>query len=47
MVRIACIVNPAGRDGTVLKRWPEIEALIEAVHNELELTQQRPAPTGG
>ena len=29
MVRIACIVNPAGRDGTVLKRWPKIAQQIE------------------
>jgi len=29
MVRIACIVNPAGRDGTVRKRWPTIAAQIE------------------
>jgi diacylglycerol kinase family enzyme len=28
MVRIACIVNPAGRDGTVLKRWPKIQEQI-------------------
>ena len=30
MVRIACVVNPAGRDWTVKKRWPEIEALLTA-----------------
>jgi diacylglycerol kinase family enzyme len=42
MVRIACIVNPAGRDGTVLKRWPEIEALIEAegLTHEVHFTER-------
>ena len=30
MVRIACVVNPAGRDGYVRKRWSMIEELIEA-----------------
>ncbi len=30
MVRIVCIVNPAGRDGTVRKRWPKIADEIEA-----------------
>ena len=28
MVRIVCIVNPAGRDGTV-KSWPKVAAQIE------------------
>lgn len=30
MARIACVVNPAGRDGTVRKRWPEIVELLDA-----------------
>ncbi|MDP6906739.1 MAG: diacylglycerol kinase family protein [Candidatus Thalassarchaeaceae archaeon] len=37
MVRIACIVNPAGRDGTVRKRWPAILELIEAEGLDCEI----------
>ena len=37
MPRIACIVNPAGRDGHALKRWKSIEpALAEAGFEDLE-----------
>ena len=37
MVRIVCIVNPAGRDGTVKKRWPKIAAQIEELGLDCEV----------
>ncbi len=42
MVRIACIVNPAGRDGSVRKRWPAILELIEAegLDHEIHWTER-------
>lgn len=42
MVRIACIVNPAGRDGTVKKRWPKIAEQIasEGLDCEIHWTER-------
>ena len=37
MVRIVCIVNPAGRDGTVKKRWPKIATQIEELGLDCEV----------
>ena len=37
MVRIVCIVNPAGRDGTVKKRWPKVAAQIEELDLDCEV----------
>lgn len=37
MVRITCIVNPAGRDGTVRKRWPTIAKQIEEEEMDCEV----------
>ena len=37
MVRIVCIVNPAGRDGTVKKRGPKISAQIEELGLDCEV----------
>ena len=42
MVRILCIVNPAGRDGTVRKRWPAIATQIaeEGLDSEVIWTER-------
>ena len=42
MVRIVCIVNPAGRDGTVRKRWPAIATQIaeEGLDSEVIWTER-------
>ena len=37
MPRIACIVNPAGRDGRALKRWQAAEPVLKEAGFECEV----------